>query len=283
MVNITSTIVKLQDIHIRCYIAGDSGPPVILLHGAGVDSAMMSWGEVIPFLAKHYRVFAPDLPGYGASDKPDVVYSLAYYVNILKHLMEHFGLKKAHLMGLSLGGGISLAYTLEYPDQVGKLGLVASWGLFSKLPYHRLTYWYSASFFNELSYKLVGKSRWFVKWTLINSLFGDSEKVSDDLIDYIFESLKEPDAGKAFISFQRSEITPTGLKTKLVEKLSDLSHPTILVHGSDDPAVPVIHAKHAYEMIPDATLYIMEGCKHWPQKERPEEFSQVILEFLNEQ
>ncbi|KRG12174.1 alpha/beta fold hydrolase [Lederbergia galactosidilytica] len=274
---------KLNDIDVNCYMAGESGSPVILLHGAGVDSAKISWSEVIGFLSKKHRVFAPDLPGYGESDKPNVEYSLSFYIDILKQIMDSLHLEKANLIGLSLGGGISLGFTLEHSARVEKLVLVGAWGLFSKLPYHLLSYWYTKSFLNEISYKWSSKSRRFVKWTLLNSLFGNPNNVSEELVDEIYAFLQEPHAGKAFMSFQRSEITRTGLRTKLAESLSEIKKRTLIVHGSKDATVPIKHAIEAHEAIKDSEMYVMEGCKHWPQKERPEEFTRVITTFLGKE
>ena len=274
---------KLNDINVNCYTAGESGSPVILLHGAGVDSANISWSEVLGPLSKNHRVFAPDLPGYGESDKPNVEYSISFYIDILNQIIDRLHLEKANLVGLSLGGGISLGYTLEYPARVEKLVLVGAWGLFSKLPYHLLTYWYTQSFLNELSYKWSSKSRRFVKWTLLNSLFGNPNNVSEELVDEIYGFLQAPHAGKAFMSFQRSEITRTGLRTKLAENLSEIKKRTLIVHGSKDTSVPIKHAFEAHEAMKASELYVMEGCKHWPQKERPEEFTRVITTFLGKE
>ena len=272
---------NINNINVQCYAAGDTGPPVILLHGAGVDSARISWGEIIEPLSETNRVFAPDLPGYGKSDKPDIEYSLSVYVEFLKQFMQTLDFDQASLIGLSLGGGISLKFALEYPTRVEKLILVDAWGIFNKLPYHRLSYWYTQTFFNELSYKLSSKSRAFVKWTLLNSLFGDSNQLSEELVDEVQEVLKAPDAGKAFISFQRSEITKTGLRTNLAGRFSEIKNSTLIVHGTDDSSVPVKYAKQAHDGIQGSEIYLMEGCKHWPQKERPDEFSKVIKSFLS--
>lgn len=274
---------KLNDVNVNCYTAGDTGSPVILLHGAGVDSANISWSEVLGHLSKKHRVFAPDLPGYGESDKPNVEYSLLYYIDILNQIMDSLHLEKANLIGLSLGGGISLGFTLEYPSRVEKLVLVGAWGLFSKLPYHLFTYWYTKSFLNELSYKWSSKSRRFVKWTLLNSLFGNPNNLSEELVDEVYAFLQAPHAGKAFMSFQRSEITRKGLRTKLAESLSEIKKRTLIVHGSKDTMVPIKHALRAHEVIKDSEIYVMEGCKHWPQKERPEEFTRVITTFLGKE
>lgn len=271
----------INDIKVQCFTAGDTGPPVILLHGAGVDSASISWGEIIGPLSETNRVFAPDLPGYGMSDKPDLEYSLSFYTEFLKQFMDALNLEQVSLTGLSLGGGISLKFSLDYPMLVEKLILVDAWGIFNKLPSHRLSYWYTKTFFNELSYKLSSKSRAFVKWTLLNSLIGDPDQLSEELVDEVQEVLKAPDAGKAFISFQRSEITKNGLRTNLAGRFSEIKNPTLIVHGTDDTSVPVEYAEHAHESIQGSEIYLMKGCKHWPQKERPDEFTKVIKNFLS--
>jgi pimeloyl-ACP methyl ester carboxylesterase len=270
----------LNGLNVNCFTAGESGPPVILLHGGGVDSAIISWGEIIAPLAENYRVFAPDLPGYGESDKPDVEYSIPFYVDFLENFMNTLELEKASLAGLSLGGGISIAFALQYPSRVDKLVLIGSWGFYSKLPYHLLCYWYTQSLLNEWSYQVTAKHRKYVKWMLLYSLFGDPNKLSEELVDQVQQCLKAPDAAKAFASFQRSEITRTGVRTDLAKRLSEIKHPTLIVHGTLDPGVPVDYAKKAHQLIQNSKLYLMEGCKHWAQKERPEEFTQVVASFL---
>ncbi len=79
---------------------------------------------------------------------------------------------------------------------------------------------------------------------------------------------------------QRSEITRTGPCTKLAERLSEIKKQTLIVHRSNDTTVPIKHAIEAHEAKKDSEMYVMEGCKHWPQKERPEEFTRVITKFL---
>jgi pimeloyl-ACP methyl ester carboxylesterase len=100
---IKDTWLEIDGLRIHCFVAGESGSPVILLHGGGLDSATISWRASIGSLSAHQRVFAPDLPGYGQSDKPAVEYTLDYYVNFLAHFMDALHLDKASLIGLSLG------------------------------------------------------------------------------------------------------------------------------------------------------------------------------------
>ncbi len=119
---INENILNVNGLRIHCYQSGSKGKPVLLLHGGGVDSAHLSWSPIIAPLGENFRVFAPDLPGYGQSDKPDVVYSIEYYTDFLRNLMDSLNLEKASLIGISLGGGIALSYTLNYPDPGGAAG-----------------------------------------------------------------------------------------------------------------------------------------------------------------
>ncbi|NLM20662.1 MAG: alpha/beta hydrolase [Peptococcaceae bacterium] len=272
--------VVVDGVGINCYCAGDGKQTIILLHGAGVDSALLSWEEVIPLLSPHYQVIAPDLPGYGASDRISGEYTLAFYTRIVKGIIEAFDLSSVILAGLSLGGGICLNMALTYPELLKIIVPIDAWGLFAKLPWHRLTYWYTRSKLNENIYAWTGKYPSLIRWSLEYNLIGDKRRITENLITKIQHAMLEADAGKPFISFQKSEITPTGLKTDLFSRLEEIRIPTLLIHGSKDRAVPIKHAIQARKKIPDCELYLMEGCKHWPQKERPEEFASAILAYL---
>lgn len=273
--------ISVDGVGITYYCAGDGDESIVLLHGAGVDSAMLSWSEVIPLLSDRYRIIAPDLPGYGASERISGEYTLAFYTDIVKGFIEGLGCKTTALVGLSLGGGICLNTALKYPDLVKVLVPVDAWGLFDRLPWHRLTSWYVHSRYNDRLYAWTGKYPSIIKWSLKHNLFGDGSKVSDALVAETQKAMLEPGAGKPFISFQRSEITPSGLATDLFGRLQEIKQPTLLVHGTLDKAVPVKGAVIASRRIPDCELYLMEGCRHWPQKERPEEFATAVHSYLH--
>lgn len=280
IMNVPNDYFKINGTRVRCFYAGQGANTIVLLHGAGVDSAMLSWSEVIRLLSPKYRVIAPDLPGYGGSERIKGEYSLAFYTDIVKGVIEAFQCTPVVLAGLSMGGGISLNMALTNPDQIKLLIPVDSWGIFTRLPYHRLTYWYTRSKLNKNLYKWTGKYRWMVRWSLEYNLFGDSSKITDDLVEEVQRCLLEPGAGLPFISFQKSEITRNGLQTDLFSRLGEISTPTLLIHGSHDKAVPLKDALAASRIIPNCRLHIMQGCKHWPQKERPEEFCRVVDDFI---
>jgi pimeloyl-ACP methyl ester carboxylesterase len=127
-------------LRVCCLIAGARGSPVLLLHGGGIDSAAFSYRHTIGALAGDHRVFAPDWPGYGESDKPDIDYTMSFYVGFLKKLMDSLGFERVSLVGISLGGGAALGFALDFPERVEKLVLVDSNGLGGDVPWGRLGY-----------------------------------------------------------------------------------------------------------------------------------------------
>src|SRR5215210_8993317 len=96
-------------------MAGQTDAPVLLLHGGGYDSASRSYKQSIGPISQYHKVFAPDWPGFGESDKPKMRYSTEFYVDFLGHLMDALGLEKASLVGISMGGAISLGFSLRWP------------------------------------------------------------------------------------------------------------------------------------------------------------------------
>lgn len=259
--------------------SGSSGEKIVFLHGGGLDSAMLSWKEVIAQLGGAYDVYAIDLLGYGASDKPDVAYSIPFYTELMRDVLRQLNIEKAHFVGLSMGGGIGIDFSLKYPSLVETLVLVDALGLYNRMPFHRLCWWLVNSPLNTKSYTWMAKSRGRVKWVLTASLFGDKRKATDELLEELFELVRQPDCNKAWERFQRYELGKTKLTTDLFSHLSELTMPVLLVNGDKDAGVPLKSAVAAQSIIPNSRLYVMKGCRHWPQKERPEEFTQAVKAF----
>lgn len=124
--------IKVREINTH-YLIGGEGPPLVLIHGGGAASAESDWESNLEFLAHHYRVYAPDLVGYGKSDKPRLDYTTRFFNKFFDDYMTAMGLERTNLLGHSLGGGVALAYALNHPDRVEKLVLVDSAGLTNEL------------------------------------------------------------------------------------------------------------------------------------------------------
>ena len=111
------------------YLAGGDGPPLILIHGAGTTGPDNEWETNLEAIARHHRVYVPDLVGYGKSDKPRLNYTTRLFNTFFEDFMSTLGLERSSLIGHSLGGGIALDFTLKHPEKVDKLVLVDTAGL----------------------------------------------------------------------------------------------------------------------------------------------------------
>ena len=216
------------------------------------------------------------------SDRPDIQYTMDFYVNFVEHLLDALHLEKVSLVGLSLGGAIALALTLYAPARVGKLVPVDTYGVQDKLAAHTLSYLYvHLPFLDESSWWLMGRSRSMIRWSLLAGLIYNPARLSAELVDRIYQTARESRAGKAFISFQRSEVLWNGLRSNFTARLHEITVPTLLVSGEEDRAVPLAYVQRAHTLIPHSQLYIMQECRHWPQGEKPEEFTRVVANFLD--
>ena len=278
--NIRGEWIEVEGLRIRCLMAGQTGSSVLLLHGGGYDSASLSYGPSIEPISQSHTVFAPDWPGYGESDKPDTKYTTEYYEIFLGHLMDALGLEKASLVGISIGGALSLAFSLRSPQRVERLVLVDSLGLGKEVPGRVITYAIvRLPLLNRLVWAAMGRSRGMVRWSL-RTVFHDPQAVSNSFVDDVFLEAKKPGAGQAWRSWQRSEIGLGGYRTNFVDELHTLAVPTLILHGEEDRYVPVSWARRARTLIEDSELSVIPQCGHWLTREKPTEFSRAVLGFL---
>ncbi len=262
------------------YLEAGAGSTVFLLHGGGIDSASLSWKFTIEPLAHYLHVFAPDWPGYGESDKPAIQYTTDYYIGFLGDFMQTLGIVDASLVGISMGGGIALGFTLQFPQRVSRLVLVDSYGLQMFTPAHKLSYLFTRiPLLNEVTWDLLMRSRTMMR-VFLRVIFHDPNAVSDELVDEVHVELKKAGAARAFISFQKSEIMWNGLRTVYVSRLHEIKARTLIVHGEKDRLVPFDCAQHARDLIVDSRLRVITNCGHWPQREKPDEINRVLMEFL---
>lgn len=260
---------------VRYFVAGE-GAPVVLLHGIGLDSARVSWRYALPALADDFRVYAPDLPGHGASDKPDVRYTTDYFRDVLAGFLDELGLAAPRLVGISMGGGIALGHALDHGAE--RLVLVDSYGLGGDAPWRpAASVLLRMPFAHRRWWASVGASKESVRAHLDQLVAGDPP---GDLVADVYEAVQDADVGRAVESWQRSEFRSTGLETNYAGRLGDLDVSTMLVHGTEDPLLPATWSERAVERLPDAELRLFERCGHWPPRENRERFERELRRFL---
>lgn len=274
--------VTLRGVRLHYVQAGETGAPLVLLHGGGLDSASLSWSQTWPALARSHRIFVPDLPGYGDSDRPfEFEHSIESYGRLLMDFLDAIGIAQAGFCGVSMGGALALHIGLNYPEQVLCLIPVASYGLQRRAPAHVMSYFFvRMPFLSRLIYVLLRRNRTWVRASL-RPIFADPSRITNDLVNQAFAELSKPRVGEAFMDFQRREVLLGRLRTNFLTRLAQLRAPTLFVHGDQDALVPVAWAREAARRTPHALLREMKGCGHWPQRERSEEFNTIVADFLN--
>lgn len=260
--------------------AGTEGPPLVLLHGAGVDDGALSWSHVLPELGRSHRVYAIDWPGHGESDDAPE-HSVDAYRRVLSGVLDALELESVSLAGISMGGGVAGSFALEHPDRVDRLALVSSYGLGGSVPAGSL--WYALANVpgaNQAGYAAMGTSTMAAR-TGLSQIVHDASALDAAFVEAFRERASRAGAGAAFAAFQRTEIGPSGrVETNLAPRLSSLAVETLLVHGREDPLFPVTLAREAADRVPDASYVEIPDCGHWPTREHPHVVVDAFQEFF---
>lgn len=272
---------------------GGRGSPVVFVHGLG-SSGYMEWRHNLDSVAAHHRVFAPDLPGYGRTDKPRARYTIPYFARFIERYMNDRGLRSAAVVGASLGGRIALEMALEKPQLVDRLLLVNTLGL--GRPRVKLAQMaYGLVSIPRVGEAVMRLTRDALRWASpkmvrrVATRYSGATKGSARAIDDAYiEDLRELYATEAFhnayLSTVRGLIHPRALAGghhDVTARLNELKIPVQLIWGADDPLFPLAHAARAHSLIQHSRLAVIEGAGHSPQAERPEEFNRVLHRFFS--
>ncbi len=272
---------EVNRLRIRYLQAGTEGYPVLLLHGGGLDAAGLSFQKTIPVLAKRHRVFAPDLPGFGQSDPMPVTWRVEECVEFVGRLLDALGLKRANLVGVSMGGAFAVGFTLLAPERVERLVLVDSAGLGNEIPGGLLSYLrVQMPLLDELSWTALSVSRTLARRNLGAALMSQKEVFSEEVLDKYLRLARRAGAGTAFRQLQRSEYQWSGMRTNYLDRLTEIKVPTLLVHGMEDRIVPVTWAERAHRLIQNSTIELIPECGHLPPIEKAAVFNRLIRRFL---
>jgi pimeloyl-ACP methyl ester carboxylesterase len=263
--------------HDVAYRLEGEGQTLLLIHGIAGDSR--TWHEPMKRLARRYRVLAPDLPGHGVSAKPRGDYSLGAHACFLRDLLGALGIDRATLVGHSLGGGIALQLTYQFPELCERMVLVSSGGLGRdvspllralSLPGSEAVLSIAFPRFVLRSGEAVG--RWLEGQGIRAPRLAESWKA--------YTSLADAESRRAFVRELRAVVDHAGQVVSAEDRLHLARHPTLIVWGERDPIIPASHARAAHEAIPGSRLEVFPGARHFPHAECPERFVEVLGSFL---
>lgn len=262
------------------YVEAGEGDLLLLIHG--MAGTAENWSSVIEPLALRHTAIAPDFPGHGTSEPGGGDYSLGSLASGLRDLMLTLGHERATLVGHSLGGGVALQFTYQFPEMVERLVLVSSGGLGPDVsPILRAAALPGADLFISATAGIGARAG-----SLLGSGLGKlGLRPSADVAEVArgYASLSDPARRKAFLATLRSVVGTEGQRVAahdllyLAEAL-----PLLIVWGDRDPIIPVAHAEEAHAAIPGSRLEIFEGDGHVPQLESPGRFVAVLQRFLDE-
>lgn len=265
--------------HRVSYRAAGSGPLLVLIHGIAGSSA--TWGDVLPALAERYTVVAPDLLGHGQSAKPRGDYSLGAYASGIRDLLGVLGHDRGTIVGHSLGGGVAMQFAYQFPERCERMVLVSSGGLGHEL--HLLLRAAALPGAEWVLPMLCGRALRDAVDGLAGLLGRAGLRAGADLEETwrSFVSLSDPEARQAFIHTVRTVIDIRGQRASASDRLYLAAEvPTMIVWGERDPLIPVAHAHAAHERIPGSRLEIFARAGHFPYRDDPRRFAQVLLDFI---
>ena len=248
---------------IRYLESGNSKNTLLLIHGLGASAER--WSNVIPLFSDRFRVIVPDLIGFGQSDKPTTDYTIDFFVDFLEKFIAVSEIKHPSIVSSSLGGQISAEYASLHSQEIKKLVLVSPSGIMKQSTPALDGYIMAAMYPNKISAK-----------NAFELMEGSGKHIEEEIISEFIERMRLPNAKLAFMS------TILGLKNSkpIASRLELILTPTLLIWGTDDPVIPIIHADGFVSSIQNCIFYKMNRCGHTPYVQDPETFGSKVLEFL---
>jgi 2-hydroxy-6-oxonona-2,4-dienedioate hydrolase len=237
---------------------------LIFLHGIGASAER--WSRVIPTLSRDYRVIAPDIIGFGYSDKPVVEYTMDFFIDFFESFLDNLGISEASIIGSSLGGHIATEFAIRFPHMVEKLVLVSPAGMMRKST-PTLDRYIMAALYPE--YQRV--------YEVFSEMVYDSNTINQETLMDFVNRMNLPSAKYAFMS------TLSGIRyaPRLTGRLSNITAPTLLMWGENDTTIPLAEYAHQYNEIPNMEeLVVIKKCGHIAPIERPATFNRIVLRFL---
>ncbi|MCH2557688.1 MAG: alpha/beta fold hydrolase [Alcanivorax sp.] len=249
-----------------------AGTPTLLIHGSGPGvTAWANWRLNIEALSERRRVLAPDMVGFGYTERPARIdYNLETWVKHAFDFLDALEVPRADLVGNSYGGALAVAMAIRHPQRVRRLVLMGAAGVpFELTPGLDAVWGYTPS--------VAGMQE------LLKSFAHDHTLLSPELAELRYRASVRPGYQEAF-----SSMFPAPRQRWVDSLASDeaairaLPHDTLIVHGREDVIVPPVTSRTFFEWIERAQLHEFGRCGHWTQIEHATRFNKLVGDFLDE-
>jgi 2-hydroxymuconate-semialdehyde hydrolase len=249
-----------------------SGHPVLLIHGSGPGvSAWANWRLVMSELAQQARVIAPDMVGFGFTERPaGQQYDMDAWVAQAVGVLDALGIAKTDLVGNSFGGALALALTIRHPERVRRLVLMGSVGVPFPITKGLDDVWgYEPSFENMRR--------------IMDVFAYDRNLVNDELARLRYEASIRPGFQESFSAmFPAPRQRWVDAMCSAEADIRALPHQTLIIHGRDDQVIPLSTSLTLSQWIARSQLHVFGQCGHWTQIEHAARFARLVRDFLAE-
>ncbi|WP_281063752.1 alpha/beta fold hydrolase [Sphingomonas sp. LaA6.9] len=248
-----------------------TGSPVVLIHGSGPGvSAWANWRLSIPELARHSRVIAYDVAGFGFTElDPSANYTMDYWLTHLVSFLDAMGLKKVSFVGNSFGGTLAAHFAARYPERTSRLAMMGA-----NILAHPIT-----PALDNLGWGYEPSVE--IMRELLNTFPYNKALITEALVENRYNASTRPDYHKAFRAMfpapRQNVVNAMALSEEL---LGSIQCETLLIHGREDAFVPLEVSFRAQAIVPRAQLHVFGQCGHWVQIERAREFCALLETFL---
>lgn len=254
------------------YHEAGEGFPLLLIHGSGPGvTAWANWSKVIPQLAPNRRVIAPDMVGFGYSDRPaGMKYNMDIWVRQAIDLLDALNIQETDVVGNSFGGALAIALAVEIPDRIRRMVLMGSMGV--EFP---ITHGLDAVWGYEASVEDMRK---------VLDLFAyNRDLLSEELAQLRYKASVEPGFQESFSSMFPAPRQPwVASMARYEDRIPEIGQPTLIVHGREDQVIPMETSLKLLSLIHDAQLHVFGRCGHWTQIEHTDRFCRLVNDFLSE-
>jgi 2-hydroxymuconate-semialdehyde hydrolase len=248
------------------------GFPLLLIHGSGPGvSAWANWRTVMPELARRSRVIAPDMVGFGFTERPaGQQYNMDVWVEQAVGLLDALGLAQTDLVGNSFGGALAMAIAIRHPRRVRRLVLMGSVGVPFEITEGLDKVWgYTPSF--EAMRELLDYFSW------------DRALVNDELAQLRYEASIRPGFQESFAAmFPAPRQRWVDAMTSPEAEIRAIPHETLVIHGREDKVIPLSNSLTLAQWISRVQLHVYGHCGHWTQIEHAARFASLVGDFLAE-
>ena len=252
------------------YLEAGDGEPVVLIHGSGPGvSAYANWRLTIPTLATRLRVLAPDMVGFGFTQRPaSMDYNLKTWSDQLVGFLDALGIERASLVGNSFGGAIALQVASQHPERVNRLTLMGAVGV----PFP-ITEGLDEVWGYEPSVEAMRK--------IMDYFAFSRELITDELAEVRYRASVAPGFHESYSAmFPAPRQRWVDAMATPEEDIASLGQRTLIVHGREDRVIPLANSYRLLELIPKAQLHVFGQCGHWTQIEFATDFNDLLLGFL---